>query len=230
MKLFNKNLEDNCPDEEIFIKAFLNEISLEEKEKLINHVLICEKCKLKFEVMKQLSNELKKRQENFEKEEFSASEERQFKKMAKQRIKELKGEEKRVFFRFVPVKYVTIMVGLLVILGGYFLIHEFHQKEIFRGEKEEKLMLIEPVGKISRLPSVFKWIALKEAEGGYYRFQLIDDELNTVWEITVENNKIIVPEDIRNKLMKGKVYIWRVEAFDDNDRKIDSGLKYFEIE
>ena len=230
MKLMKKDLRNNCPDNEVFVRAFLNEISLEEKEKLINHVLICEKCKLKFEVMKQLSNELKKRRENFEKEEFSASEERQFKKMAKQRIKELKGEEKRVFFRFVPVKYVTIMVGLLVILGGYFLIHEFHQKEIFRGEKEEKLMLIEPVGKISRLPSVFKWIALKEAGGGYYRFQLIDHELNTVWEITVENNKIIVPEDIRNKLMKGKVYIWRVEAFDDNDRKIDSGLKYFEIE
>ena len=230
MKLMKKDLRNNCPDNEVFIGAFLNEISLEEKEKLINHVLICEKCKLKFEVMKQLSNELKKRRENFEKEEFSASEERQFKKMAKQRIKELKGEEKRAFFRFVPVKYVTIMVGLLVILGGYFLIHEFHQKEIFRGEKEEKLMLIEPAGKISRVPSVFKWIALEEAEGGFYTFELIDDELNTIWTSRIRTNKVVLPDNIRRKLKKGKTYIWKVEAFDDAHNKLDSDANYFEIE
>ena len=230
MGLFNRNIENNCPEEEIFIKAFLNEISLEEKEKLINHILICQKCKLKFEVMKQLSNELRKRREDFEEEKFSASEEKQFRKMAKQRIKELKGEEKRIFFRFVSVKYVAITAGLLFIIVGYFLIYKFHQKEVYRGGEKAELRLLEPIGKISKPPSVFIWTSLKEAEGGYYKFKLIDDELNTIWETGVKSNKIILPENIRKKLKKGKTYIWEVEAFSDDDRKIDSKSKYFEIE
>ncbi|MFQ6118794.1 MAG: hypothetical protein ACE5KE_02790 [Methanosarcinales archaeon] len=226
MKSSNKDLRNNCPDKEVFIKAFLNEIGLEEKEKLINHILICNKCRLKFDVMKQVSNKLREKIGDFEGEEFSEEESKQFKKIATQRIKEVKRPE--IFFRFVPAKILAIAAGLLIIIAGYFLISKFPKREIYREVGKGELRLKEPIGKISTPPAIFRWSALKEAD--FYKFELIDSELNTIWTKTVHINKVKLPGNIRQKLKKAETYICKVEAFDDKHNKLDSDFRYFEIE
>jgi len=109
------------------------------------------------------------------------------------------------------------------------LISKFQQKEIYREAEREKLILIKPAGKISKSPLIFKWAPLKEAD--FYNFELIDDELNTLWRKRIYGaTKIILPENIRNRLRKGRTYIWKIEAFDNEHRRLGSNVKYFEIE
>lgn len=228
MKLDRKYTKNKCPDTEIFIKAFLKELSLEEKEKLIDHILTCGKCRMKFEAMRKLSNELSKFKEDFEGENFSDSEEKEFRKMATKRIRELRREEKRKFFHLIPARYIIAAAGLLIVIVGYFLVSKFQQNEVYREGEKGGLRLIEPVGKISKPPTVFIWTAPERVDN--YTFELIDDELNVVHLALAYEGKVTLPENVRKKLYRGKIYIWKIEAFDVFYRKLGSNQKHFEIE
>lgn len=232
MSLKKEIFKKNCPDNEIFIKVFLKEASLEEKERLIDHILVCEKCRLKFEVMKQLSGELRNFEKDIEQKELSASEEREFRRIAKQRIieleKGLKKGEKKTFFRSIPVRYLAVGAGaLFIVVLGYWLLSKFRQEETYRVSKEDAFRLIEPVGKISEPPAVFIWTALDRADE--YKFKLVDDELNILLDTKTYEAELILPEDVRRKLQKGKAYIWKIEAFDAHGRKLGSNMKHFKI-
>ncbi|NOR52690.1 MAG: hypothetical protein GQ536_01180 [Candidatus Aminicenantes bacterium] len=178
--------------------------------------------------MRKLSNELSKFKEDFEGEKFSDSEEKEFRKMAKQRIRELRKDEKRTFFHSIPARYLAAAAGLLIVITGYFLVSKFQQNEVYREGEKGELRLIEPAGKISEPPSVFIWTAIEGTDN--YAFELIDDGLNMVYHAEVYESKFTLPENVRQKLIKGKTYIWKVEAFDVFYRRLDSGQKYFEIE
>jgi hypothetical protein len=118
-----------CPEDEIFVKAFLNELDLRKKEELITHILACPRCRLKFQTMKQVKNELKKTGELRE-EKFS-------------RLK-------------ISLKYAGVAAGILLVLSAsLFILSKFKKDGILRGSNKEKLLLIEPVGKISTPPSLF---------------------------------------------------------------------------
>ncbi|MCP2520312.1 hypothetical protein NLD30_07695 [SCandidatus Aminicenantes bacterium Aminicenantia_JdfR_composite] len=230
MGLFNRNLENKCLDKDVFIKTFLDEISVDEKEKLIDHVLTCEKCRHKFKIMKELMNELAKIRGDLENIELSQNEIKQFRKLAKERIGEIQKRERRTILNFMPIKNALIFTGLIImILGTYLLVSRFHQKEVYREAGTKQLELLEPIGRISKSPVAFIWTYLEEAEGGHYKFKLIDDELNTIWETGTKTNRLTLPENVRKKLKKGRIYIWKVEAYSDDGRKIDSKSNYFEI-
>ncbi len=92
-----------------------------------------------------------------------------------------------------------------------------------------KLRLIEPQGRISRVPAVFKWTPVQKADS--YTFALTDDELQTiVRQDGIKRNSFDVPSDLRQKMVKRKPYVWSIIAYDDLNLKIDSGQQYFEIE
>ncbi len=92
-----------------------------------------------------------------------------------------------------------------------------------------KLRLIEPQGRISRAPAVFKWTPVQKADS--YTFALIDDELQTIIrQGEIKRNSYDVPSDLQQQMVRGKPYIWSITVYDDLNLKIDSGQKYFEIE
>jgi hypothetical protein len=227
MRLNKKNWKNNCPDKEVFIKAFMKELSPEEKERLIDHIFACEKCRLRFEAMKQLSSKLSEAEKDFEGIELPASEERQFRKMAKQRIKELEGRKKRIFFEFIPARYIAFAAGLLIIIAGLFFILRHHPGEAYREIEKGRLSLVEPVGKISGPPSLFIWTDLEGTD--YYYFELVDEELNIIYKTDSNEARLTLPADVKEKLKKGRTYIWKIEAKDVFHRNLDSKLTYFEI-
>ncbi|MCK4758681.1 MAG: hypothetical protein KAT69_01455 [Candidatus Aminicenantes bacterium] len=228
MKPARKYPETSCPENEVLINTFLEKGTLEEKERLIDHILVCQKCKLKFEALRQISNQLSAFKGEFKEEKLSASEENEFRRMAKQRIRELSKKQKRPFLRWLPAQYLAVAAAtLLIVIAGFILITKLQQREVYREGEKEEFRLIEPVGIITEVPTVFIWTPHEEADN--YFFRLIDDELNIVFYKDAYVPKTTLPEDEKKKLVKGKTYIWEVEARDLFHKKIISDRKHFEI-
>jgi hypothetical protein len=122
---------------------------------------------------------------------------------------------------------LLVMAGLLV--AAYFSLFRPPQTDVLRSGEMPKIRLIEPVGRISRVPAVFKWTPVQKADS--YTFALTDDELQTiVCQGDIKRNSFDVPSDLRQKMVRGKPYVWSITAYDDLNLKIDSGQQYFEIE
>jgi len=243
MKLSDKDLKEyyretsdkgKCPEKEVFIKAFLNEINEAEKMKLIDHVLICDRCAMEFAAMREVTKRTKEKIDGLEEKEITRDD---LKKIAKQRIKQLKkGERERWFSRLtikvIPAKYFALLAGLMIVILGYFLILKFpgtlKKTEEFREITKVELRLIEPKSEISKFPSVFKWTVVEEAK--YYNFELTDSKLNIVWaRENITTNSLKLPQNIRGNLQKGKTYFWKVTVFDELNQKMELALQYFEI-
>jgi hypothetical protein len=234
MKSGRKKYQTDCLENEVFISALLKKGSLEEKERLIDHILVCQKCKLKFAALKQISNQLGTFTEGFEGKKFTAGEEEEFRKMARQRINELSKKPKVPFWRSLPVRYlVTAAAGLLIVIAGYFLVIKLQQREVYREGERGEFRLIEPVGVITEVPSVFSWTYHGDADN--YFLRLIDDELNIVLTKSIVRTKDVyepkatLSEDEKKKLNRGKTYIWEVEARNVFHKVITSDRKHFEI-
>jgi hypothetical protein len=234
MKSGQKKYQTDCPENEVLISAFLKKGTLEEQERLIDHVLACQKCKLKFDALKQISNQLSTFKEEFEGEKLSTREEGEFRRTARQRIRELSEKQKISFFRLLPARYLAIAAAaLLIVIAGYLLITKLQQRDVYREGERGEFRLIEPVGVITEVPSVFTWTYHGEADN--YFFQLIDDELNIVFTKTIDltegvyEPKATLSEGEKKKLLRGKTYIWEVEARDLFHKKIISDRKHFEI-
>jgi hypothetical protein len=123
--------------------------------------------------------------------------------------------------------------GLLVVAGLlaaiYFVLFRPAQTEVLRSGEMPKLRLIEPEGRIPKVPSVFKWTPVQKAES--YTFALTGDDLQTiVRQGDIKRNSFDMPSDLRQKMVRGKPYVWSITAYDDLNLKIDSGQQYFEIE
>lgn len=234
MKSARKKYQTSCPENEVLIRAFLKKGTLEEQERLIDHVLACQKCKLKFDALKQISSQLNAFKEEFEGEELSAREEAEFRRMAGQKIRELSKKPKIPFLRSLPARYlVTAAAALLIVITGYFLITKLQQRDVYREGGSGEFRLIEPVGIITEVPSVFTWTPHEEADN--YFLRLIDDELNIVLTKSIDLIKDVyepnatLSEDEKKKLHRGKTYIWEVEARNVFHKKIISDRKHFEI-
>jgi len=242
MKLSDKDLREyyretseksRCPEKEVFIKAFLNEINEAEKINLIDHVLICDKCAIEFEALREVTKRTKEKIEGLEEKEITRDE---LKKIAKQRIKQLKKEARERWFsrltiKVIPAKYFALLAGLMIVILGYFLILKFpgilKKTEEYREITKVELRLIEPKGEISKFPSVFKWTVVEEAK--YYNFELTDSKLNIVWaKENITTNSLKLPQNIRENLQKGKTYLWKVTVFDELNQKMELALQYFE--
>jgi len=243
MKLSDKDLREyyieniekgRCPEKEVFIKAFLNEINEKEKMKLIDHILICDRCATEFEALREVTKRTKEKIEGLEGKELTRDE---LKKIARQRIKYLKKETRerwfsRFTFKVIPAKYFALLAGLIIVILGYFLILKSPGILKKTGEYREiikvELQLIEPLGEISKFPSVFKWTIGEEAK--YYNFELTDSKLNIVWaKENITTTSLKLPQNIRENLQKGKTYFWKVTVFNELNQKMESALQYFEI-
>jgi len=243
MKLSDKDLRDyyretlekgGCPEKEVFIKAFLNETNEAEKMNLIDHVLICDRCAMEFEALREVTERTKEKIEGLEGKEFTRD---KLKKIAKQRIKYLKKEAREGWFRrlnikVIPAKYFALLAGLLIVILGYLLVLKFpgifKKTEEYREIIKAELKLIEPQGDISKFPSVFKWTVVEEAK--YYNFELTDSKLNIIWaKENITTNSLKLPQNIRESLQKGDTYFWKLTIFNELDQKMESALQYFEI-
>lgn len=220
-------IKNTCPNDEVFINAFMQELSLKENERLIDHTLVCKKCHLKFGLLRQLSEELAKRKGGIEEGKLTIEEEKELRELAKKKFKKLKGT-KLLFFNIIPAKYVVAAAALLVVVAGLIFVSKIKQREIYReGDRKEEIRLIEPAGVVKKVPIIFSWTAYESADD--YLFELIDSDLNTVHEASVLESQLTLPPAVRQKLKKGITYVWKVEARDEFGNVLSSDFTSFEL-
>jgi len=206
-----------CPDRDMFAGVFMGEAGADEREAFIDHILDCRACGARFDLLKQVGKEIQ-------------NQEAEFSRLARQSLRELKTQKKAAR----PGRaWARMAAGLLVVAGllaaAYFVLFQPTQTEVLRSGEIPKLRLIEPEGRISEAPSVFKWTPVRKAD--FYTLALTDDDLQTiVRRDDIRQNSFDIPSDLRQKMVRGKPYVWSVTAYDDLNLKIDSGQRYFVIE
>jgi hypothetical protein len=198
----------------------MDDIGADEREAFIDHILECRACGAQFDVLRQVGKEFRKQ-------------EAEFSRLARQSLRELTTQKKAARPGRVWAGPARMAAGLLVMAGlliaAYFVLFRPAQTDVLRSGEMPKLRLIEPQGRISRVPAVFKWTPVQKADS--YTFALTDDELQTiVRQDGIKRNSFDVPSDLRQKMVKRKPYVWSIIAYDDLNLKIDSGQQYFEIE
>lgn len=218
-----------CPGKEVFLKAFMGGLPEEEKARFAFHLLACSRCQETFSVLRQLEFELKSREKSIEAVSLSPDDERALKKMARQRLKELREGRARPFWRPLSVKVLAVAASLLLIgLAAYLLVYKPPSDQALRGISSGGLRLVKPEGKLKEAPSVFLWTDIEgRAE---FLFELIDDELNLIYREKFGETKAQIPETVRQKLGRGKIFLWTVSARNKDDRILASASCTFEIE
>jgi hypothetical protein len=221
-------VKNSCPEDDMFVRAFMRELTFEENERFIDHILVCAECRKKFETLKQLSGELSGKMDALEAEKLSPEEAEELKELAQKKI----GESKRkrtLIFGWVPVKYMAAAAVLFAAVVGLYVVLKMGQREVYREEaKKPALVLIEPSGKVPLPPEIFVWTAYEGA--AEYTFELIDDELNTLFiDDQIWESKLVLPDEVVKKLEKGRTYVWKVLAEDEDSNILESARIYFEI-
>jgi hypothetical protein len=224
------NIKNTCPADEVFIKAFMGELNLEEVERLVDHTLVCRKCHKKFEVLRQLSSDLMKKSPGLEERKLTNEEEKELGRIARKKLKKTKSD-KSMLFNVVPTKHAAVAALMIVVIAGILLIlnlPRINKSGIYREERSgPRIALIMPSGKVSVPPVVFSWTVYAGADD--YFFELVDDELNTVYERILEETQLTLPDEVVQKLEKGKTYVWRVSARNEFGQVLRSDFTSFEL-
>jgi hypothetical protein len=118
------------------------------------------------------------------------------------------------FFTAQPLATVAVTSALiLVVVFGVLpqLRHSTPQfvlsdTEVVRGQS---LSLISPVIDVNSVPAVFEWAKLGQA--AEYKIYVYNSQL--LWSTKTVENRIAVPENIKQEMVAGQKYSWQVKAF-----------------
>ena len=80
------------------------------------------------------------------------------------------------------------------------------ESEVVRGQS---LTLISPLIDVKSVPAYFEWSRLGQA--AEYKISIYNGKL--LWATTTTENKIAVPESVKQQMVAGQKYSWQVRAF-----------------
>lgn len=228
MKEKSKKRMNTCPANETIINAFLEESGLNEKERIIDHMLTCRSCSMKFDMLIQLEKEMYDSGILPDDTEDDKSQYKEFREAVKKKLKEIRSGKRPSTIGFIPKKYLTATAALIIIIASYFAYTNLIDPNIFRHHTGNSLILLEPAAELKEPPLFFKWKDLGQADS--YDIKIIDENLNTIARLYGGNfTSIHVPEEIRSRLKPGVTYIWIVKARDNEDFVIAKAQKHFVI-
>ena len=234
----------DCPDIDILIKSFSDELNENQKFKIIDHISECSTCLGKFDLIEQIFKDSKKVALGKKKISLNENEVKELKELSKRKILELEEQYKMnkngvkskqratvLMFPKIPVKYLSIAAALVIVILGTILIFRAppdFRNDTLRGKKEKVFQLIAPKGEITKIPLIFKWNPIPDAKE--YEVRLMNEELIRIW-ISDKTPKtyIKLPQDLYQKIEKDTIYYWKVTGYlkDGNIKK--SGLMEFEL-
>jgi anti-sigma factor RsiW len=111
----------------------MRELSLKESERFIDHILVCGKCRKKFEMLKQLSGELSGKMDVLEADKLSSEEMKELKDLARKKIRQSKRRDAQIF-GWIPVKYAAAAAVLIAAAAGLYAVLHMGQREVYRQE------------------------------------------------------------------------------------------------
>ncbi len=229
MKNRKKDSATGCPKDEVLVKAFLRELSLDETERVVDHIAVCGTCRAKFDLLRGISGEMAGKKERVSDGKLSAAEEKELRNLARMKLEEI-DKPSRSSFRWTPARLTVAAIALVVVVAAVFWITRIDRRTVYREIRgQDELTLIEPSGKLPSPPLVFEWTPYESAED--YTFEIIDEELNTIFfKTNLLDSHYSLPEAVAEKMKKGVTYLWKVFALDDDANVLASGTAYIEIE
>lgn len=110
---------------------------------------------------------------------------------------------------FAGITALLVMVIILAVVPRHpatapdFLLTD---EETVRGSS---ITLISPVIDMSQIPSSFEWKKL--GENIEYQISIFNDHL--LWKATTKENRITLPDEVKERMVPGEKYSWQVKAF-----------------
>ncbi len=132
---------------------------------------------------------------------------------------------------FRPVYGVVVSFLILFIsVTAFMIIDTFDETKIITRDNQfediqTEIRIISPIdnSKLDVQKHEFQW---KGAERIIkYKFILLDNRGNIIWEISIKNNKIMLPEKIR--LNNNHLYFWQIESFYEDGASLLSPMVSF---
>ncbi|MFQ6081912.1 MAG: anti-sigma factor family protein [Candidatus Aminicenantia bacterium] len=226
------NKKKGCCEKEALIKAFLNEISVQEKFELLDHISVCPECSSYFEALREIWTKEKDILGALDRIEFTEEDTEQLKKLAKQEIRKLKSqarEEKRpIFYGKKILAAVTGAAFIIVIISIFVLLKGPREIELERKTNQWNIELIEPRGEINKSFLMFNWTPVKGVRN--YTLEILDRGLETFYQAKqIKAESFRLPEEVFKRLEKGEIYFWKVVAELENNQKIESDFGKFKV-
>lgn len=213
----------DCPSREAFEKSFRTDATLEERERMADHALVCPSCRARMEVLLDVRQEI-------------ASRGRTFRPMAKASLVELKsqtgarlsGPRRVLGVRLIPVATAGALLALA--LAAVFLIGPLAPRDgVLRDGEAGGLALLSPKGKIKGTPMEFRWDGPVEANT--YFIEVVDDRLAVIIPPTGTVERFYsLPIGYENRFAPGRTYIWSLTAIDDVGRTIGTAQQVFTVQ
>jgi hypothetical protein len=208
---------ESCPGKEEFVRFFLNKTPAAAGEELTDHLRFCDSCRRKFEILRDVGPALR-------------GQKARLRPLAQASRRELRSRFRSREPRAVWAKYRlfgTVGASLGLVLLGLLLFRNPNAADTLRGSAASLPILAIPQGPLAEAPRLFFWTRFPQ--GDSYRFELIDDELQTLTTMSTQSGWILIPETVQNRLRSGRTYLWTVEAIRDDNRKIGEIRRYFEL-
>jgi len=130
-------------------------------------------------------------------------------------VKEKKSLLESILSFLSPRQWVTVALSaalITVIIVGVLPSLRSNPPQFFINEdlvRGESITLISPVFDIQDVPKEFRWKS--EGEGVEYQISIYNHEL--IWRAATKDNFIVLPEEVKAKLIAGEQYSWQIKAF-----------------
>jgi hypothetical protein len=212
-----KSIKESCPENEEFVRFFLNKKLTRNGETLIDHIRNCGICRLKYKTLWDMDSALRKDEDR-----LSPLAQASFREIrAGMRTSPRTGRAAWTR-RFAALgAFAGLLLVVFLVLGKSGL------EDTLRGSSRTPFSLMIPQGPVSDAPRLFFWAHVPKGE--VYRFELIDDELQTLIALTTPDAWVLIPESIQKQIRSRRIYLWTVEAVSDDNLKIGESRGYFEL-
>jgi hypothetical protein len=229
-----------CPKDTALIGLYMSGAAEPGMENLLEHLAECPSCSSRFELLRKLKQELDPKIRDFQGEFGNGAGDADATVLlaaaAREKLQELHAPRNFSPHRRFPAslllnrRFAAAALGIFILAAsGLFLSRTVFQAKSASRSPSLELMLLEPVGKISEVPGVFKWTPVLHAES--YAIRLTDSSLREIHATgTYLVTEIVIPPEVRSSLREGETYVWEVRAADGASNILAERSGYFILE
>ena len=204
-----------CTDQDIgkLIGGYeLGLLTDEEKRQFENHLLECEYCFQNLHEMAPIANLIREG------------------KLAPSRDVNLQNDEGKVPVRFFKKKWALAAASVLavMIIAFVFVWLQGPEEKVdrLRGHDDVSILVVSPVGEVTTLNEL-RWKPIAGID--LYNVKICTEVGEIIWEGSAEGTIAVLPDSLKESLLRGRTYFWQVEAQTDKGDRLKSQMVQFKI-
>jgi len=229
MRIFQK--KKGCAERTAVTELFLGEKSVEEKSKLLSHIMACAECLPLLGAAQELSTQGDAILKKLEGTDWEKLDVRSLRQRARAELQALRAQRKARKSSFLPKLRIPAIVATacaLLLISVLLLVRAPRINDRERSPGEWQVVLLEPRGETKLSSLVFEWTLLEGAQS--YTLEIFDRLLNPVFQsVPLTQGNFMLPEDVSRGLERSEVYFWKVSAHLEDHQTFESEFGKFRI-